>query len=617
LHFFAREPLALTKRLDSSPEAAVISAASPQWVDRESAARRSAAAVLLLAVAALPALAQPRVNRDPPQRGGAPKQDTPYIIVGTFRGDSRQLGVEVADEVRKRIASEHSAQELFVVTKHNIDATLTASGYSADSALNPNDLMELAKQLHGEYVLDASVSKSDNGIRVDPRLMLKTSTTTMTQPLPTVHAKDAGEAAKIVDRQVSEAIKGIAPYKLCVTDLRAGNWAGAAKNAAAGITAYPNSTLSRLCLLSAVTGSKGSPDSVVAVASGVIAIDSVNTLALGSLFDAHVAKNDAKKALDVGTRLLAIDPNNRELAKRLVQMYVTDNQSDRALALIETLLKDNPGDVELVSTKWKVLLAASRFKEAIDVGEELAKLDPSQVTIDYFNRMLGAAQKGDSTAIVRLAEAAAQKFPKEISFVNLVTSSSMKAGNFPKALEWARKASAIDPKDPIPWQFIIAVQSQMHQPPDSLVATGQAAVKAGVSPDTLSASLMTIASTPLAAAQKSGLRADWMEALKASQTVDAITPSARAKFYIGVSAFSIAADATQSVQKLYNGGKPAKGDAAKACDEIKVAEDNFGIAGIFIPQGGRFEPKTAGELMGNMGQYTQFVSQVKTALKCK
>jgi predicted Zn-dependent protease len=173
--------------------------------------------------------------------------------------------------------------------------------------------------------------------------MLKTSTTTMTQPLPAVNAKDAGEAAKMVERQVSEAIKGIAPYKACVNDLRAQNWAQAAKDAAAGIAAYPNSTLSRLCLLSAVTGSKGSPDSVIAVASGVIALDSVNTLALGNLFDAHVAKNDAKKALESGAKLLASDPNNRELAKRLVQMYVTDNQPDQALALIERLLKDNPG----------------------------------------------------------------------------------------------------------------------------------------------------------------------------------------------------------------------------------------------------------------------------------
>jgi predicted Zn-dependent protease len=578
---------------------------------------RSVAGILSLLLMATPALAQPRVNQEPPQRGGMPKQDTPYIVIATFRSDDRLLGVQAADEVRKRVASEHNAQELFVVTKRNIEATLSASGYRPDSALSASDLYELSKQLHGEYILDAETSRSGGGVRIVPRLMLRTGTTNLSQPLPVANGKDAGDAAKMVEKSITEAIKGIAPYKLCIADLRAQKWESAAKNAAAGIAAYPNSTLSRICLLSAVTGSKGSPDSVIAVATGILAIDSTNALALSNIFDARVSKNDTKGAVEVGAKLLATDPNNRELAKRLVQMYVTDDQPDKALALIETLLKDNPGDVELVSTKWKVLLAANRFKEAIAVGEELAKLDPAQVTIDYYNRMIGAAQKGDSASVLRLAEPAAVKFPKEVSFVNLVTQGYVKAGNLPKALEWARKASQVDPKDPVPWQFIIAVQNQMHQPSDSLVATGKAAVAAGVPADTLSASLLAIASGPIAEAQKVGTRDAWTEARRAVETVDAITPSARAKFLIGYSAFNIGVDAAQSVQKLYNAGKPAKGDAAKACDEIKVADDNFGTAAIFIPQGGRSDPKAAGELMGNMGQYTQFVSQVKAALKCK
>jgi tetratricopeptide (TPR) repeat protein len=232
--------------------------------------------------------------------------------------------------------------------------------------------------------------------------------------------------------------------------------------------------------------------------------------------------------------------------------------------------------------------------------------------------MLGAAQQlADQAAIGRLAIAASSKFPKELSFVNLATQSYMKAGQLAQALESARRAAQIDPKDPAPWQFIIVIQNQMHQPNDSLIATGQAAAKAGVPADTLSASLMTIASTPLATAQKSGLRSDWTEALKASQTVLAIAPSPRANFYVGYSAFSIAADAAQSVQKIYNNGKPAKADIPKACDEIKVIEDNMAIAQVNVPAGGRYDPKTAGEIMGNIAGITQFASQVKTLFKCK
>lgn len=577
---------------------------------------RSAAVILSLFVMATPALAQPRVNQEPPQRGGAPRPETPYIVIATFRSDDRKLGVEAADEVRKRVSSEHSAQELFVVTKRNIEATLSASGYRPDSALSASDLYELSKQLHGEYILDAEATKSGGGVRITPRLMLKTGTTPLSQPLPVANGKDAGDAAKMVEKSITDAIKGIAPYKLCITDLRAQKWAEAAKNAAAGIAAYPNSTLSRVCLLSAVTGSKGSPDSVIAVASGILALDSTSTLALSNLFDARVQKNDTKGALDVGTRLLATDPNNRELAKRLVQMYVTDNQPDKALALIETLLKDNPGDVELVATKWKVLLAAGRWKEAIAVGEELAKLDPSQVTVEYYNRMIGAAQKGDSASVLRFAEAASAKFPKDISFINLVTAGYAKSGQLPKALEWGRKASQIDPKDPTPWQFILAIQNQMHQP-DSMVASAREAAKAGVPKDSLSSALVGVVGPAINKATASHDRADWQAALSTAQVVDEIVGTAQTKYFVGVSAYSIMGDAAQNVQKLYNSGKPAKGTTPKMCEEIKVIDDYSAIAATNLQAGGRFDPKTAGELLSNLPAITQFASQLKTALKCK
>jgi len=572
--------------------------------------------MLLLAMAAAPALAQPRVNQEPPQRGGQPKQDTPYIIIATFRSDTKQLGVEAADETRKRVASEHSAQELFVVTKHNINATLSASGYSPDSALSVNDIMELSKQLHGEYVLDATANKSGNGVRIDSRLMMRTANVTMTQPLPVANGKDAGDAAKMVERSLTEAIKGIAPYRLCIADLRAQKWDQAAKDAAAGIAAYPNSTLSRVCLLNAVTASKGSPDSVIAVATGIIAIDSTNTLALGNLFEALVTKNETKKALDVGMKMLALDPNNRELAKRLVQLYVNDSQYDKALALIDGLLKENPGDAELVSTKWKVLLAAGKFKEAIAVGEELAKLDPAQVNLDYYNRMIGAAQKGDSASVLRLAEAAAAKFPKEISFINLVTQGYAKSGQLSKALEWGRKASQIDPKDPTPWQFILAIQNQMHQP-DSMVASAREAAKAGVPKDSLSSALVGVVGPAINKATASKDRADWQAALSTAQVVDEIVGTPQTKYFVGVSAYSIMGDAAQNVQKLYNSGKPAKGDIPKMCEELKVIDDNAAVAATNLTAGGKTDPKTAGELLGNLPAITQFATQLKAALKCK
>src|SRR5262249_23587287 len=118
-----------------------------------------AASLLALSLVSVPAFAQAR-NQEPPQRGGPPGEKTPYILVTTFASADRKLGVESANEMRHRLQSEHSAKELYVVPKANIDNTLAASGYPPDSALNAADLMELSKQLHGEYVLDSKVTKT-------------------------------------------------------------------------------------------------------------------------------------------------------------------------------------------------------------------------------------------------------------------------------------------------------------------------------------------------------------------------------------------------------------------------------------------------------------------------
>ena len=224
----------------------------------KSTQRHAAAAVGILALSLLgaPASGQTR-PAEPPQRGGQPKQDTPYILIATFRSDDRLLGVLAADEVRKRVASEHSAQELFVVTKHNINTTLEASGYRADSALNASDLMELSKQLHGEYVLDAKVSKSGGTVHIEPQAHASHRQVTLTQPLPNVDGKDAGDAAKGVEKAITDALKGIPAYRLCVNDLRAQKYDAAVKDAQTGIAALSEFVAVALVLAAGLHGPQG------------------------------------------------------------------------------------------------------------------------------------------------------------------------------------------------------------------------------------------------------------------------------------------------------------------------------------------------------------------------
>jgi tetratricopeptide (TPR) repeat protein len=567
----------------------------------------TAAGFLALSLASSPVFAQA-----PAQRGGPPGQDTPYILVSTFQSADRKLGVDASDEVRKRIQGEHTAKELYVLPKANINATLEASGYRADSALNSSDLMELAKQLRGEYVLDGKASKVPAGVRLEVRMLMRTGQQTLSQPLPAVEGKDPGDAAKGVDKAISDALKGMASYKNCTNALRANKYDEAATIARAGIAAYANSTLNRLCLLSAYSYSKAPADSVIRVSNAILALDPTSMLALSNLAEAYQQKGDSAKAIETSLRIYRADPSNTAVAQSIVQQLAQSGAPDKALPIIDSLLKDNPADAGMVKTKWLLQLRDKQYKAAIATGEELIKLDTTAATVDYYNRQIGAAQAdSNNAAIAQLAGRAAQKFPTDASFPLLMASIYRKNGQLQQALQSARRATQIEPKNANAWLIAIVTASEMGQS-DSARAWASSAITAGV--DTLGSALLGPSNVAIKKAQDSKLRADWEAAMKSAQAVDAIAPTPQSKYFIGVSAFQVGSDIVTGLQTLVKSSK--KEDKAQACTDAKQAEDVFATVSINMPAGAAFDKETAGKILGAVGQYGDYVAQVKKAF-CK
>jgi tetratricopeptide (TPR) repeat protein len=569
----------------------------------------TAAGFLALSLASSPVFAQA-----PAQRGGPPGQDTPYILVSTFQSADRKLGVDASDEVRKRIQGEHTAKELYVLPKANINATLEASGYRADSALNSSDLMELAKQLRGEYVLDGKASKVPAGVRLEVRMLMRTGQQTLSQPLPAVEGKDPGDAAKGVDKAISDALKGMASYKNCTNALRANKYDEAATIARAGIAAYANSTLNRLCLLSAYSYSKAPADSVIRVSNAILALDPTSMLALSNLAEAYQQKGDSAKAIETSLRIYRADPSNTAVAQSIVQQLAQSGAPDKALPIIDSLLKDNPADAGMVKTKWLLQLRAKQYKAAIATGEELIKLDTTAATVDYYNRQIGAAQAdSNNAAIAQLAGRAAQKFPTDASFPLLMASIYRKNGQLQQALQSARRATQIEPKNANAWLIAIVTASEMGQS-DSARAWASSAITAGVDKATLGSALLGPSNVAIKKAQDSKLRADWEAAMKSAQAVDAIAPTPQSKYFIGVSAFQVGSDIVTGLQTLVKSSK--KEDKAQACTDAKQAEDVFATVSINMPAGAAFDKETAGKILGAVGQYGDYVAQVKKAF-CK
>jgi tetratricopeptide (TPR) repeat protein len=573
----------------------------------------STAGFLALSLSAAPLLAQ---RPAPAQRGGPPNADTPYILVTTFHSPDRKLGNEMADELRERIQSEHSAKDLYVIPQHSIEATLTASGYRPDSALSSTDVMELAKQLRGEQVIDGTITKTgEKSVHVDARLLMRAGQATVSQPLPPVDAKDAGDAAKEIERNMSAAGKAIPKYQECTNDLRAAKYTEAVAAANEGIKIYPATTLARICLLSAYVAQKAPADSIISVANAIRSADSTSQIALANLADAYMTKGDTTNAISTMLQIYRLDPTNTSIARTIVQTLAVSGAPDKAIPIVDSMIVRNPGDADMLKTKWLLQLKAGQYKEALASGEAYVKADTSAATIDYYQRQIGAAQSdSNAAAVAEIATRAAQKFPTEPSFSLLLAQQQMKAGQLDQALASARRATQANPKATTPWMMVIAVENAMGHP-DSVIATGKAAVAAGVPADEIGASMLAAVGPALKKAQETKARADWQAVLDAAQAVDAIAPSPNSAYFAGVSSFSIAMDALTNVQALSKSGK--KDDKAQACVEVKVAEDNLAITQQTMIRGGKVDPATAGTIMNGVTQYGDYIPQFKKALGCK
>jgi tetratricopeptide (TPR) repeat protein len=570
------------------------------------------ASLLGLMGIAAPLLAQP--GQQPAQRGGPPNPDTPQILIAVLQSSDRLLGVQVADEIRHRIQQEHSAKELYAVPKTSINNTLEASGYKADSALNASDLMELAKQVHADYVLEGKAVKAGAGLQLDARILSRTGNQTLSQPLPSIPGKDAGDVAKLVEREISAALKGMPAYKLCTNDLRAAKYEQAVKDAQVGLAAYPNSTLNRLCILTAYNQLKSSPDSIIAISEGILAKDPTSVIALNSAAEAYTAKGDKDKAIEYNLRIWRADPSNTTIATSIVNILATSGSPDKAIPIIDTLLAQNPGDPAMLDTKWKLLMGAKRWKDAIAAGEELAKADTAKATLAFFQRQIGAAQNDSNTTKVQeIASRAATKFPNDLDLQLLLAQSYRRAGQLQQALEHGRRAMAIDPKSTNAVVLTMYTLNDLKQK-DSATAVAQRAIAAGVSKDTIGALLLADVSPLVKKAQESKARADWEAALAAAQAVDALAPTKESKFFIGVSSFQVAYDLVQHIQTLTKTTK--KEEKATACAESKQVDDLLAITQTAMPAGGAVDKNTAAQILTTVPQITEFTAAVKKGF-CK
>ena len=532
-----------------------------------------------------------------------PNPNAPRLVVGTLRSSDKKLSVQASEELRSRFSADIPFRALTVISSADYKTVVEQSGYPYDEALSSGDLGSLAKLLRTDEYIEGTVEKTATGFIAHTTLVL-TRDAGLSQPLPPAEGDKLSRLASNLSKSLQDARKQIDQEKKCNMLGRDNKPAEAIAAARAGVAAYPQATLVRLCELNVRIGFKQPPDSIIAVSLEVLKYDPKSKVALAYAAQAYKDKGDDQGSTDMLVRLLATDPTNTRMVEDVVNSLGAAQKWELAKPVISQAIKDNPGDVRLMLLGFKVYLNSGDNKNGTALGEEMVKIDTSLADTSYFTKMV-AAFDGDS-AFQKAADIAAQgaaKFPTSTTLLSALGSEQLKTGQQQAAIGSFRKILAIDPKAPAVRMQIVKAFDELKQP-DSAFAVLREAKAAGEDGQVVGSSALILgnriyfkaAQDAFNKAQQSKTSEDWLAAIAASQAVipwvqfaDAtLAPGEtknQAKFILGVSSFYIALAAVTEAPKT------------KSCELAKLSQDNISTANINLPAGGRFAPDVVTQLM--------------------
>lgn len=550
-----------------------------------------AAAVVLMAAA----VAAPRSARA--QAPHAPGKDAKYLlVVPALQSSDKALGYQAAVELRSHIDEDADPRKLWVIPQESMDEALTASGFPPHEPISPTDAKQLASHLRGDEYLDGSVSQSATGVHLDVRLVLARDNS-LVQPLPPVDAPKLAAAAKIVSRELEDALKQLPGEEQCYDAARGGHLPDALAGARAAIVAYPQSTLARLCVLSVEVAMKQPPDSVLRVAQEILVADPHNQTALDIGAQAAYDKKDYDLATKLWGQELAADPSNTNLVEDVVSKIVAAGQPAAALPIINAALTGNPNDPQLLGLKYRLLIVAKQWKDAIPVGEAVAHADTAFADTLFFQRQ-ATAYMSDSQP-QQAAEAAARgvaKFPMNATLQLLDAEALNESGQTQQAAAVLTKYLAANPKDVGAWQVLFHANVALNQP-DSALAVLHRSVPDWDSTSRV-ARLALVEGNRWYKRGTAGKNRDTLTmAIRYLAFADSLSPRPEAELLLGQSQFVLGLMDAQEAPK------------EKSCPLAREAQDDFKAAGQNLTKAQSLAAAAVAQYLQYIRQYSPIIDR--------
>ena len=544
----------------------------------------------------------------------------------------RGLSKKAGDAVRSRAEKLSDKHEVEVIDGYGIFQKLTRASIPTDSSLGEIDVRVLGRDMRAdEYLLGRVETATRDRVRLSGWLVLMRDPR-LRQPLPAGVGSGLDEAADQMGRAIVAARAQMVHMRRCENALRESNWSAALAAARAGVAAYPQSTIARICLIRAL-GATGAPAAdVLAVAEQVLELDSTSYHALGSAALALDSLHRNTEAAGYWLRLARTDTTDMELALRVLQGLGRGDNWRVAEDLATRVSDAHPENVELLRFKWRSAFENRNWVPALAAGEAMLERDANAVVDPVFFQRLATAYRsnGEPVKAVSIAARGVAAFPKEAALYALYTQFvreeadtvlprglarfpksaellALKArdlrshGKVAESLEAMQGAMAADSTLGGEAHLMIAQAQLDLGRPDSALTALRAAIAQGGDSTRVAQFAFARGNALYRAANGTKSSTDFALALRFLSFADSVRSSMQSRFLVGAAALGVAQRALTEA--------PSDKDKAHSCELARLGSEMIPVARSGLEEGQQAMPEAAKQSLDYLTQIEPYAGK--------
>jgi len=564
------------------------------------------------------------------------------ILVLPFMAASADsaASIALADAIRDRI-SQLAKNKVMVVPKAKLCEALRASGFPCDILLDDQQARQLARFLQVNAYVTGFFEKSGNTLTAKVRIIdIGSSGMAASFTASNGNPVTAAALADAIAQRIAGIIRASELVRECDNERRKSQFARARAAAQKALAIDPHSTGAHLCIATIHEAQRMPIDSIIAASERALAGDSLNGTAWENIARGYQQKGDTLKAIDAFIHQLRGEPRNTSKRLGIAQLLRQMKEYERAVSVLDEGLAVTPGEPQLLELKTTICIEGSLLRCALDGLMAKAHHDSTLLADSTFLKTaIGAAQQvSDTQALLKLTQAAVQRFPTNVSFIKVRAAAFELAGMPDSAITYYQKALTLEPNDVSTslqiaktivdravWDTTGSKDTAAVRPRRAAFAArldpARAYLRPGLtSPDSTqrlaAAVIMLTGGSKLAQAGAYDRAYVWLDTLLHVVAPRSPADTVGPRFQVRVNgSFWYGLSSVLTLNKPYQEMTKAKGPMR--CEEARAVFDRLTRTKAALQLGRRVHPPTADQMLGFVAQYERAKPQVQRAFKCR